>query len=113
MRFDSRGHNRVPGPTFAHTGIDTAAVYAIADRFGAAAELIDGAVCDHLARLAFGGACAGRVHTARGDALHTRLDRLAAQSSQWSRAAAEIAVALRASAGRYGESELYAAARIA
>jgi hypothetical protein len=109
MRFESR----VPGPSFAHTGIDTAAVCAVADRFGAAAELIDAAVGDHLARLAFGGASAGRAHTARGDALRTELDRLAAQLSQWSRAAGQIGVVLRASARRYADSELYAAARIA
>jgi hypothetical protein len=102
MRFDSR-----------HTGIDTAAVYAIADRFGAAAELIDGAVYDHMASLAFGGSSAGRAHTARGDALRGALDRLAGELSQWSRAAVEIAVALRASANRYADADLYAAARIA
>jgi Excreted virulence factor EspC, type VII ESX diderm len=103
MRFDNRGH----------TGVDTAAVYAVAGRFAAAAELIDGAVGDHLARLTFGGPSAGRAHTARGDTLRAGLDRLAAELSQWSRAAAEIAVALRTCADRYGESELYAAARIA
>ena len=102
MRFDSR-----------HTGIDTAAVYAIADRFGAAAELIDGAVYDHMASLAFGGSSAGRAHTARGDALRGALDRLAGELSQWSRAAVEIAVALRASANRYADADVYAAARIA
>jgi hypothetical protein len=113
MRFDSRVLSPVQSLAFAHTGVDTAAVYAVADRFGAAAALIDGAVGDHLARLAFGGAGAGRAHTARGDALRSELDRLAAELSQWSRAAAEIAVALRASADRYGDCELYAAARIA
>ncbi len=41
-------------------GIDIAAVYAVADRFSAAAELIDDAIGNHLTRLAFGGACAGR-----------------------------------------------------
>ncbi len=103
MRFDNRGH----------IGVDTAAVYAVAVRFAAAAELIEGAVGDHLARLTFGGPSAGREHTARGDALRAGLGRLAAELSQWSRAAAEIAVALRTCADRYGESELYAAARIA
>jgi len=79
----------------------------------AAAEIIDGAVGDHLVRLAFCGASAGRAHTARGDALRAGLDRLAAELSQWSRAAVEIAVALRTGADRYTETELYAAARIA
>lgn len=110
MRFDSR-------PTLAHGGastrVDTAALYAIAYRFGAAADMIDGAVGDHLAWLTFDGATAGRAHTARGDALRNGLDRLVAEMTQWSRASAEIAATLRGSAERYGESELYAAARIA
>jgi hypothetical protein len=93
--------------------IDVAAVRAVADRIDAATELIDDAVANHLARLTFGGALAGRAHTARGDALRGGLDRLAAELSQWSRAAVEIAVALRAGADRYAEADLYAAARIA
>jgi Excreted virulence factor EspC, type VII ESX diderm len=100
-------------PTFASTGVDVAVVHAVADRLGAAAEIIDDALSDHLARLAFGGASAGRSHSARGDALRAGLDRLAAELSQWSRAAVEIAVALRAGADRYADTELYAAARIA
>ncbi|MGA9677645.1 MAG: type VII secretion target [Mycobacterium sp.] len=102
MRFDSR-----------NTGIDPAAVYAIADRFGAAAELVDDAVYDHMVCLTFGGFSAGRAHTARGDAVRGALDRLTAELSQWSRAAVEIAVALRASANRYADADVYAAARIA
>jgi uncharacterized protein YukE len=93
--------------------IDVAAIHAVADRIDAAAELIDDAVANHLARLAFGGALAGRAHTARGEALRGRLDRLAAELSQWSRAAVEIAAALRAGADRYAEADEYAAARIA
>ena len=106
MRFDSRA-------TFARTEVDVAAVHRVADRLGAAAELIDGALRDHLARLAFSGASAGRAHTAHGDALHVELERLAAQVSQWARAAVETAVALRAGADRYADAELYAAERIA
>jgi hypothetical protein len=109
MRFDSR----VRHATFARTGVDVAAVRRVADQLGAAAELIDRAVGDHLARLAFSGATAGRAHTARGDALRVELERLAAQLSQWSRASVEIAFALRAGADRYADAELYAAARIA
>jgi Excreted virulence factor EspC, type VII ESX diderm len=93
--------------------VDTAAVRAVADRFGAAADLIDDAVDNHLARLTFGGAAAGRAHVARGDALRAGLQRLAAEMTQWSRAASEIGVALRAGADRYADAELYAAARIA
>ena len=61
----------------------------------------------------FGGFSAGRAHTARGDALRGALDRLTAELSQWSRAAVEIAVALRASANRYADADVYATARIA
>lgn len=93
-------------------GIDIAAVYAVADRFSAAAELIDDAIGNHLTRLAFGGACAGRGHASRGDALRCRLDRLAGELSVWSRAAVQIAFALRAGANRYAEADLCAAALI-
>lgn len=106
MRSDTRNN-------YGHAGIDVAAVRAVADELDAAAELVDRAGGDHLARLAFGGATAGREHIARGDALRTALQRLTAELSQWSRAAGEIAVALRAGADRYADAELYAAARIA
>jgi Excreted virulence factor EspC, type VII ESX diderm len=109
MRFDSRvRHN-----AFARTGVDVGAVHRVADQLRGAAELIDAAVSDHLAGLAFSGATAGRAHTARGDALRARLEQLVAQLSQWSRASVAIAVELRAAAERYADAELYAAARIA
>jgi hypothetical protein len=92
---------------------DSRAVNGVADQLCAAAELIDAAVGNHLAALTFGGASAGRAHTARGDALHVELERLATEVSRWSRAAVEIAAALRAGADRYTEAELYAVARIA
>ncbi len=92
---------------------DSSGVYRVADQLGAAAELLDRAVGDHLARLAFGAASAGRAHTARGDALRVQLERLTAEVTQWSRAAIEAAAALRAGADRYADAELYAAARIA
>ncbi|HUH71244.1 MAG TPA: type VII secretion target [Mycobacterium sp.] len=107
MRSDSRVR------TFGRTGVDVAAVQRVADQLDAAAELIDGALRDHLERLAFGGASAGRAHTTRGDALRVEFERLAAQLSQWSRATVEIALALRVGADRYADAELYAAARIA
>ncbi|HTY31554.1 hypothetical protein [Mycobacterium sp.] len=92
---------------------DSSGVYRVADQLSAAAELLDRAVGDHLARLAFGGASAGRAHTARGDALRVQLERLTAEVTRWSRATIEAAAALRSGAGRYGDAELYAAARIA
>ncbi|OSC23826.1 hypothetical protein B8W69_22875 [Mycobacterium vulneris] len=97
----------------ARTQIDVPAAQRVANQFAMAAEFIDRAVSDHLSRLAFGGANAGREHAARGDALRVELERLVAQVSQWSRASAEIAAALRSSAERYADAELYAAARIA
>ncbi|MCV7199726.1 type VII secretion target [Mycobacterium angelicum] len=93
--------------------IDGVAVYAVADRFNTAAELIDNAVADHLARLTFDGPRAGRAHTARGDALRAGMDRLTDELSRWSRAAVEIAIALRTGADRYADADRYAAARIA
>lgn len=93
--------------------IDASATQRVANQFAMAAEFIDRAVDDHLARLAFGGAGAGRTHSARGDALRVERERLVAQVAQWSRATAEIAVALRSSAERYADADLYAAARIA
>lgn len=78
-----------------------------------AAEIVDGASANHLSRLTFGGSCAGREHMARGEALRAGLDRLAAELSRWSRAATEIAVALRCTADRYADADRYASARIA
>ena len=109
MRFDSQ----VRHATFARTAVDVAAVHRVADQLRGAAELIDGAVSNHLAGLAFSGASAGRAHTARGDAFRAELERLVSQLSQWSRASVAIAVALRSGAERYADAELYAAARIA
>lgn len=97
----------------ARTQIDAPATHRVANQFAMAAEFLDRAVSDHLARLAFSGAYAGRAHAARGDALRAELERLTQQVSQWSRASTEIAVALRSSAERYADAELYAAARIA
>jgi Excreted virulence factor EspC, type VII ESX diderm len=109
MRFDSRVRHNV----FARTAVDVGAVHRVADQLCGAAELIDAAVSDHLAGLAFSGATAGRAHTARGDALRAELEQLVAQLAQWSRASLAIAAALRSGAQRYADAELYAAARIA
>lgn len=93
--------------------LDNAAVRSVADQFGEAAELIDDAARIHLGQLTFGGARAGSSHAASGDAVRAGLTGLAADLGQWSRAAAEIAAALRAGADRCADAELYAAARIA
>jgi hypothetical protein len=92
---------------------DSAGVHRVADQLGAAAEHLDRATGDHLARLVFGGSAAGRAHTARGDALHAELQRLTAEVARWAQAAVETAAALRTGADRYADAELCAAARIA
>jgi hypothetical protein len=92
--------------------VEAAAVRTVANRFDDAAQLIDGAVRTHLARLAFDGAAAGRPYVGHGDALRLALNRLADELLQWARATGEIATALRASADRYAEADLSAAARI-
>jgi hypothetical protein len=107
MRSVTRDH------TFAPTGVDVAAVYAVADQLNAAAEMIDDAAANHLTWFTFNWARAGRAYTARGDALRTALERLAAELSRWSRATTEIGAALRAGADRYADADVYAAARIA
>lgn len=92
--------------------VDVAALHAIARQYEAAADIVDGAVRTHLTGLGFGGAAAGRAHVARGDALHAAVDRVVDQLRQWSRAAAEIAAALRASADRYADADTRAARRV-
>ncbi|POY03268.1 hypothetical protein C3469_00705 [Mycobacterium kansasii] len=101
------------GRSYAGSAIDVAAVLAAADRISTAAELVDEAAVNLLSRLTFCGARAGRAHLQQGDALRTAMDRLGAELSQWSRAAAEIAVALRAGAVRYADADVSAAAWIA
>ncbi|WP_445168970.1 type VII secretion target [Mycolicibacterium sp. Dal123E01] len=90
----------------ANTRVDTAAMRTAAQRFDTAADVLAGG---SLSRLQFDGGVAGRVHTAYGDALRSALDRLSAQVAQWSRAAEEVACALRTTADRYGDAELRAA----
>ncbi len=92
--------------------VDAAAVHTVANRFDDTASLIDGAVRTHLARLAFDGGTAGRAYVGHGDALRLALNRLAGELGQWARASGEIATALRASADRYTEADLSAAARV-
>lgn len=91
--------------------IDVDAIRAVANRYHDAAELIN-AANSQLGRLAFGGATAGRGYLVAGDALRTALTRLTDGVSQWARASAEIATALRAGANRYADADLRSAARI-
>lgn len=94
------------------TSIDVAAVRAVANRFDTGAQVLDAAARIQLGKLAFDGATAGQAHVARGDVLHSTLGRLAGELTQWARAAAEIATALRSGAERYAEADLRGAARI-
>jgi hypothetical protein len=97
-------------PDVAH--VDVAALHAVARQYEVAAEIVDGAVRTHLTGLVFDGAAAGRVYVARGDALRAAVDRVVDQLRQWSRAAAEIAAVLHASADRYAEADVRAAHRV-
>ena len=92
--------------------VDVAALHAVARQYETVADIVDGAVRTHLIGLAFDGAAAGRMHAARGDALRVAGDHVVDQLRQWSRASAEIAVALRASADRYAEADAGAARRL-
>ena len=92
--------------------VDTAALRSIANQYEVAGELIDTAVRTQLSRLAFDGATAGRAHVAAGDALRCRLDDVVDRMRQWSRAATEIAAALRRSADRYAEADARSSGRL-
>ena len=91
-----------------YTDVDCVALRGAAHRFDAAAHVLDGM---GLSRLGFDARVAGRAHTAHGEAVHAALGRLAAGVAQWSRAAAEVAAALRVTADRYGDAESRAATR--
>ncbi len=92
--------------------VDVAALHAVARQYETVADIVESAVRTHLTGLAFGGAVAGRMHVARGDALRAAVDHVVDQLRQWSRAATEIAAALRASADRYAEADASAARRV-
>jgi Excreted virulence factor EspC, type VII ESX diderm len=92
--------------------VDVAAVIGVARQYEAVADIVDGAVRSHLTGLEFDGAAAGRMHVARGDALRFAVDHVVGGLRQWSRASAEIAAALRASADRYVEADAHAARRV-
>jgi hypothetical protein len=92
--------------------VDAGALRRIAREYDAVAEIVDDAVRNQLNGLTFGGAAAGRMHVARGEALRREVDSVVHQLRDWSRAAAEIAAALRDSADRYLEADASAAGRI-
>jgi hypothetical protein len=92
--------------------IDVYAVRDVAGEFDASGGVLDGAVRTHMAGLGFGGATAGRLYLARGDAVRAALDRMAGELVAWSRASAEIAAGLRTSADRYERADERNAVRL-
>lgn len=92
--------------------VDVAALRAVARHYEVVADIVDATVRTHLTGLGFDGAVAGRMHVARGDALRAAVEHVVSQLREWSRAAAEIAAALRASANRYAEADSGAARRM-
>ena len=83
-----------------------------ARQYDTAADIVDTAIRTHLTGLRFDGAAAGRVHTARGDAVRIAVDEVVNRLHDWARAAAEIAAELRSSADRYLDADAHGARRI-
>ena len=83
-----------------------------ARQYDAAADIVDTAIRMHLTGLRFDGAVAGRMHTARGDALRLAVDDVVDRLRLWSRAATEIAAELRACADRYADVDVRGARRL-
>lgn len=94
------------------TRVDTAGVRAMAREYETAGALVD-AARNELGSLRFGGATAGRAYTAHADELSTAVAELSIALRLWSRATAEIAVALRQSTDRYGDAAARSADDIA
>jgi hypothetical protein len=92
--------------------VDVAALLGVARQYETVADIVDGATRRHLAGLTFDGAAAGLMHAARGDAVRGGVDDVVDRLHQWSRAAREIAAALRASAYRYADADASAARRV-
>ncbi|QFS90255.1 hypothetical protein FIV07_05815 [Mycobacterium sp. THAF192] len=85
----------------------------MAREYDTASAIIDAAVRNHLGSLRFGAPTSGRAYAAHGDDLAAALAELSAALRVWSRAAAEIAVALQTSAIRYGAAAARSADQIA
>lgn len=88
--------------------VDVAALLGVAGGYQAAADAVEAVIRTRLAGLQFGGAVAGRMHVARGEAVRVAVDGIADQLRGWSRASAEIAAALRTTAQRYDEADVRA-----
>ncbi|WP_326547833.1 type VII secretion target [Mycolicibacterium sp. ND9-15] len=92
--------------------VDVAALLSVAREYQVAADIVDAAIRTHLSGLAFDGARAGRAYVAHGEAVRSAVEDIVNQMRRWSRASAEIAVALRVSANRYAEADAHAAGRL-
>lgn len=88
------------------------ALRAAAREYEHVAEIIAGAVRNHLRSLTFGGATAGRAYVAQGEALRSALHDLTSSVSEWGRAAGEVASALDVSVDRYVDADERAAGRV-
>lgn len=89
-----------------HIRVDTVSARAAAQYYDNAAYTLENAVTAHLLRLGYSAQTAGYRYGASGDAIRIAMDRLAAAVTQWSRAAAEIAVVIRTEVDRYVAAEL-------
>ena len=85
----------------------------MAREYETASAIIDAAVRNQLGGLRFGAALSGRAYAAHGGELAAALAELSTALRLWSRAAAEIAVALQASAIRYGAAAERSADQVA
>ncbi|BBZ24255.1 type VII secretion target [Mycolicibacter hiberniae] len=92
--------------------LDAAALCSVADHFDTTAAAMDTATRIRLGGLTFGGATAGRDCFGAGEELRRALHGWVPELIRWSRAATEIAAALRAASARYRQVEVLAAERV-
>lgn len=88
--------------------VDVAALLGVAGEYQAVADAVDALVRTRLAGMQFGGAVAGRMHVARGEAVRIAVDDVADRLREWSRASVEIAATLRTTAHRYDDADVRA-----
>jgi hypothetical protein len=92
--------------------VDIAALLAAARQYDDIAELLDDTVRHQLSGLSFGGAGAGRMYVARGEAVRSGVDAVVVALREWARAVAEIASMLRDAADRYVDADSRATRRV-
>jgi len=94
------------------TGVDAGLLHSIAREYETVAGMVEGVARDQLSALAFGASTGGRAHVAHAEELRAALDGVVRALRQWSRAAGEVAAALRASATRYTDADERTAGRL-